>query len=278
MDRAEAAGITGAVVLHAGMLALFLWAIYAAPPRLPERTTPQPIDVYVTDDIGLRSMAPPQIDDARQAEAPTTGNPQDAAASAAPEISDSQAVQQTPTPPAPAPRPDAQTPAPPKPPSQQAPAQRRERLPRPDVGEGQSQQRARESRLGPNFLKGIQAESKGKAPRARAQVGAQAMSSIAAAIARQIKPCYELGALGGTSAMDIVTVLRLRFRPDGSVANVEVATQEGVTGENRAYARQMAELSRRAVLRCAPLQGLPANLYEGGWDDFDMGFIPRQLG
>lgn len=276
MDRAEAAGITGAALLHAGVFALFLWAIYNAPPPPRAIAPPQPIDVYVTDDVGLRSMAPPQVDDARQAEAPDIGNPRDAAAAAAPEISDTLAPPQAPAPPA-APRPDA-APAPPRPAAATPPAKRRAPLPRPDVGEGEGRERARESRLGPDFLKGIREESKGKAPRARAQVGAQAMSSIAAVIARQIKPCYDLGSLGGTSAMDIVTVLRLQFRRDGSVASVEVSTQEGVTAENRGYARQMAELSRRAVLRCAPLQGLPQNLYEGGWDDFDMGFIPRQLG
>ena len=46
------------------------------------------------------------------------------------------------------------------------------------------------------------------------------MNGLGAAIKRQVQPCYELGALGGTPAMSIVTVLHLRFNPDGSVAGL----------------------------------------------------------
>ena len=52
--------------------------------------------------------------------------------------------------------------------------------------------------------------------------------------------------------------------------------QTGVSEGNRAYAKQMVEVSRRAVLRCAPLR-LPAELYAGGWENITMGFIPGQL-
>jgi hypothetical protein len=38
----------------------------------------------------------------------------------------------------------------------------------------------------------------------------------------------------------------------------------------------MVEVSRRAVLRCAPLK-LPAELYAGGWENITMGFIPGQF-
>jgi hypothetical protein len=135
------------------------------------------------------------------------------------------------------------------------------------------------SRLGPNFLKGISPEKsapKSTAP-AAAAVSRQAMAGLGAAIKRQVQPCYELGSLGGTSAMQIVTVLRLRFNPDGTVSGTpQIVEQTGVNDDNRSYARQMAELSRRAVLRCAPLK-LPAELYKGGWDDLDLGFIPSQM-
>ena len=69
-----------------------------------------------------------------------------------------------------------------------------------------------------------------------------------------------------------------QFRRDGSIAAATVSEQDGVNDDNRGYAKQMGELSRRAVLRCSPLKGLPPELYDGGWADFDMGFIPRQLG
>jgi hypothetical protein len=103
------------------------------------------------------------------------------------------------------------------------------------------------------------------------------MNGLAAAIKRQIQPCYEVGALQGTPAMDIVTVLRLRFNRDGSVAGEPaVAEQTGVTAANQGYRRQMAEVARRAVLRCAPLR-LPPELYEGGWSDIQFVFTPGAL-
>jgi hypothetical protein len=72
-------------------------------------------------------------------------------------------------------------------------------------------------------------------------------------------------------------VLRLRFNPDGTVSGTpQIVEQDGVNDGNRSYARQMAELSRRAVLRCAPLK-LPAELYKGGWDDLDLSFTPSQM-
>ena len=68
-----------------------------------------------------------------------------------------------------------------------------------------------------------------------------------------------------------------RSNPDGSVAGTpQVVEQKGVDDSNRSYAKQMVEVSRRAVLRCAPLK-LPAELYAGGWENITMGFIPGQL-
>jgi hypothetical protein len=60
---------------------------------------------------------------------------------------------------------------------------------------------------------------------------------------------------------------------DGSVASVQIGDQSGVNGQNQAYARQMADAARRAVLRCAPFK-LPPEMYEGGWDDFGFRFRP----
>ncbi|WP_174274024.1 hypothetical protein, partial [Sphingomonas bacterium] len=139
-------------------------------------------------------------------------------------------------------------------------------------------QRTTGSRIGPDFLKGLGAPSAGKGATARAAITGAAMNGLAAAIKRQVQPCYELGALAGTPAMQIVTVLRLRFNRDGSVAGTpQVVDQSGVNDANRGYRQQIADLSRRAVLRCAPLK-LPAELYEGGWEELEMGFIPGQMG
>src|SRR5690606_17795369 len=101
------------------------------------------------------------------------------------------------------------------------------------------------SRLGANFLKGISDDPKGKANSPRASVSGAAMQGLAAALARQFKPCYELGSLQGTSAMSIVTTLRLRYKPDGTVAiEPEMVEQTGVNDANRSYARQMSDIAR----------------------------------
>ncbi|MFT9099634.1 MAG: hypothetical protein ABF461_08230 [Zymomonas mobilis subsp. pomaceae] len=131
--------------------------------------------------------------------------------------------------------------------------------------------------LGPDFLKGITDGTGTSSKPQAAAISGLALNGLGASIKRQVQPCYDLGALGGTDAMHIVTVLRLRFNPDGSVNGVpEVIEQNGLNANNRSYARQMTEISRRAVLRCAPLH-LPADLYKGGWDEIDIGFIPAQM-
>lgn len=136
------------------------------------------------------------------------------------------------------------------------------------------------SRLGPDFLKGITPEktATGKSAKPAAAVSAVAMQGLAGAIKRQVEPCYELGSLAGTPAMSIVTTLRLRFNKDGSTATAPVVTEHsGVNGGNQSYVRQIDDIARRAVLRCAPLK-LPAELYEGGWEDIELRFIPGQMG
>lgn len=148
----------------------------------------------------------------------------------------------------------------------------------PDNGKSKSDNsRNSGSRLGNNFLKGIVGGTGTSSKPQGSAISGPALNGLGAAIKRQVQPCYDLGALGGTDAMRIITVLRLRFNSDGSVNGVpEMIEQTGLTSENRSYARQMAEISRRAVLRCAPLH-LPAELYKGGWDEIDIGFIPAQM-
>jgi outer membrane biosynthesis protein TonB len=191
--------------------------------------------------------------------------------------------QPTPAPPKPAPAPKPADVAKPQP-EKKTPAEKPKPQPAPDKTKGNAKTatkpKERGSLLGPNFLKGITPEksaSQTQAPRA-SKVGPQDIANIAGLIKRQVQPCYDLGALKGTSAMSIVTVLRLQFRRDGSIASATLSNQSGVSGDNRQYAQQMAELSRRAVLRCSPLRGLPDDLYVGGWQDIEMTFRPSDFG
>jgi hypothetical protein len=93
-----------------------------------------------------------------------------------------------------------------------------------------------------------------------------------------VQPCYDLGALKGTSAMSIVTVINLKFRRDGSVASAQPVDQSGVNASNAQYRQQIIDLSRRAVLRCSPLRGLPPELYQGGWENINFTFTPSDFG
>ena len=134
------------------------------------------------------------------------------------------------------------------------------------------------SRLGSDFLKGLSPDKspgKASAPHASA-VSARSMSGLVGLIAARVKPCYNPPA-GGADAGSITTTLSIRMNKDGTVASVTPGAQSGVNGSNSAYAKQMADAARRAVLRCSPITGLPPELYDGGWDDFDFRFKPDQM-
>jgi len=284
MDRIERNALAVAVIGHVALFAMLSLGLVSTA-KLPQS---EPIDVQFVDEIGLKSAAPKAaVEPPAESEAPEVGKPEE---TSAPE------PEPTPAPPKPEPKPEPPRPAPAlKPEAKPAPAEKaspakpaekKEPRRRPDrekpeaKAEKAEPEKAKGSRLGPDFLKGITAdktEGKGKTPRA-ATVSAQAMAGLAAAIKRQIQPCYTLGALQGTSAMEIVTVLDLHFNRDGSVAGTPaIAEQTGVTPANEGYRRQIAEVARRAVLRCAPLK-LPAELYEGGWSNIQFVFTPGTMG
>ncbi|NNC73576.1 MAG: cell envelope integrity protein TolA, partial [Sphingomonadaceae bacterium] len=114
----------------------------------------------------------------------------------------------------------------------------------------------------------------------QAQVSASDQSNLISRITNAVRPCYNLGSLSGTSAEDIVVRLRIQPSRDGSLSSrqVSVLGAQGVNGSNREYQRQMVEAARSAVLnpRC-PLPSLPDSMYENGWSDVVLRFIPAQL-
>ena len=304
MDRADRNGLGAAIVGHGLLLAALTIGISRRVP--PVHPQPQVMDVQLVDTVGLQSAAPEPATEAPQEQvSPEAGPPEEAAPpepAAVPEPTPPKPAEKpTPAPPQPKPAPAPEpaktpkkpveakpTPAPAKtPPKAEAKSAARlssdflkdistaakSEAKGASAGKGQ---RTAGSKLGPDFLKGIASPAPGKGTQARAAITGAAMNGLAAAIKRQVQPCYDLGALGGTPAMEIVTVLRIRFNKDGSVASAQKAEQTGVTAANGRYAQQMAEVSRAAVLRCSPLH-LPAELYEGGWEQIEMGFIPRQM-
>lgn len=313
MDRAERTGLGVAAGGHLLLLAILSIGIAHRVP--PVRPVQEVMDVQLVEAVGLKSAAPaPASEPPRQMEAPEAGPPKEAVPpppsptppppKPAPAKPPTPVAEPKPTPAPPKPAPAK--PAPPKPPvivvkeapappvkaapAKPAPAKSQSSKLLPDIlkdvrstarsesaRDAARSERAAGPKIGPDFLKGVLNASAGKGEKARATLTGAQMNGLAAAIKRQVQPCYDLGALGGTPAMQIATVLQLRFNPDGSIAGTpQLVEQTGVNAANRSYAQQMVEVSRRAVLRCSPLK-LPAELYAGGWENITMGFIPGQM-
>jgi len=279
MERTDQKGLGFAVVAH---LLLFAALTISIAKRVPPVQPPQEaMDVQLVDAVGLRSAAPnPATEAPQEMQAPEQAPPQEAPPPAP-----------SPTPPQPKPVQEKPRPTPPSPtpalkPKPQPPQKALSDILKDVRSTAKSEQagsdakakadRAASEKVGA-LLKGVLGASAGKGENARAPITGAAMNGLAAAIKRQVQPCYELGGLSGTPAMQIVTTLRLRYNKDGSVAgNPQVVEQTGISPANRAYAQQIADVARRAVLRCAPVH-LPAELYEGGWDDLNFRFTPGQM-
>jgi outer membrane biosynthesis protein TonB len=278
MDRGERTGLGIATAGHIVLFGALSVGLLSHSKPLPPMN--DPMEVQLTDEIGMRSAMPqPAVEPPAPSEAPVQGPPTAAAPAEPTPAPPKPEPEPLPPPPTPAPTPQAKAkPTPAKETLDTRDRRRPDRQSRlsPDMLKGLKDPKG--SRLGPDFLKGISAEKTGKAstPRA-ATVDARAMAGLAAAIAAQVKPCYVVPS-GGTDSGNIVTVLRLRFKPDGSTATPPaIVEQNGVGDSNRAYAQQMGDAAKRAVLRCSPLR-LPAELYKGGWEDIEFVFNPRMMG
>ncbi|MBC2776095.1 hypothetical protein [Parasphingopyxis marina] len=252
MDRIERIGLGAAIVAHLLLFALLSIALVARdePPRR------EAVAVTLADEIGLQPSATD-----RPAPAAQDSTLQQDLDSMVPDI-----VEPLPQPrvePTPAPRQtERRTPTPP-----------RERQPE------RTQPRSQSSRMN-GITEGIgQANDTGTSASA-APVSSSDRSNLISRITNAIRPCYNLGSLSGTAAEDIVVRLRIQPSRDGSLGRgqVSVLGTRGVDGSNRQYESQMVEAARSAVLnpRC-PLPPLPAALYENGWSDVVLNFIPAQL-
>lgn len=293
MERAERIGLSVAVVGHVALLVLLSLSLSLA--KIPRTQLSDPMDVQFVDKVGKTSAAPKVSQEApAPSVAPEKGAPEDSTPPPpkAEPVPKPVPPKPTPAPPKPEPKPEPKpapkpTPAPPKPaekPAKPTPAKPTKKtglssdflsdLPSDKPGTA----KPKGSRLGTDFLKGLtpsKAPGKASAPHAAA-VSAQAMSGLIGLIASKVKPCYNPPA-GGNDSGQIVTILSIRMNKDGSVASVTPGAQSGVTASNSAYARQMADAAVRAVKRCSPITGLPPELYDGGWSDFDFRFRPDQM-
>jgi hypothetical protein len=117
------------------------------------------------------------------------------------------------------------------------------------------------TRLGRDFLSGVpDAPASGASALVPAsQIGASVRSSLASAIARELKPRWV--APQGAEAEKLVTVLSWELNADGSLAgSPRIVRQEGITDANRAQVQRHAEQAIRAVRLAAPFD-LPPQYY-----------------
>lgn len=284
IDASDRKALQIAVLGHIILFALLSIGLMfrTTPKRLPQEV----MDVQLVGPVGLKPAAPtPSMEAPAESQAPEIAPEKEAPAkaepvpeplpAARPEPKPKPADKPSPTKPEPKPKPvEKPTPAKPQP-------QKREKL-NDDILKGlkdtaSKENKASGSRLGADFLKGItSSKAGGKSQTPRAALSGIQMRGLASAIAAQVKPCYVIPT-GGADAATIVSVLRLRFNPDGSVSGTpNVTAHEGVTDTNRSYVRQMDDAAVRAVLRCSPLR-LPPELYEGGWEDIEFGFYPQAM-
>lgn len=137
---------------------------------------------------------------------------------------------------------------------------------------------ARASRLGKDFLAGLSDPSPAKAKAASAApvMSADAMAGIQAAIKRQIQPCANRNVNPGPGASRITVKLNVRLNKDGSLAGApRVVSTSGVDDENSRYEKRVADLAIAAYKGCAPMKGLPVDLYrtaKGGWSNVNMNY------
>ncbi|BAK64923.1 putative TolA [Sphingobium sp. SYK-6] len=272
MDRSERLGLgvstAGHVLLFGALsLGLLTTSVTLPPP-------PATIDVSLADSIALESRTTePAAETATSAVAPEVGETE-------PDAAPPEPVEAAPAPLAPPPRPaaperpSATQPAPPKPretprPTPPKATPKEQQKPAPAKAEAKPQEKPRPqraSRLGSDFLKGLESD----APPSRnapatsgsaAPMGAVAARALNAEINRQIKPHWRPPS--GADADRLVTLLSVHLDRNGAVVGrIEVVGQQGITASNRAQADLHAERAIQAVMRASPFRNLPPEYYD----------------
>ncbi len=104
-------------------------------------------------------------------------------------------------------------------------------------------------------------------------MGAQAAADIGSAILRQVQPCANRQVTPGPGAERIRVAINLKLNRDGSLAaRPRVVGHSGVDDDNSRYVARVDDLAIATFVGCAPLRGLPPELYEvqNGWSSFTL--------
>lgn len=266
LSRSEAAGITVAVAAHV-LLFGFLSLQYLYPPA--PKPDPQPIEVSLTDDVGIQSAAPEINHEPPKTQIAPEQGPVEPEEPVPAEPSEPEPVRKPEPKPEPKPLPDPKA----KPPEKtQKPATRSNSAqpakpapPRKSTG-----------LLGDEFEKGLtETRTPGKSDKPQASMTGQAKQNIGSAIVRQVQPCADRQVFPGPGAEKIRATVSLSLNRDGSLASpVTITGHDGVDDSNERYVRRVDDAVRAIFAGCSPLRGLPAELYDvpGGWRSFKLNY------
>lgn len=259
IDRSEGAGLTVALAGHVALFGLLSVGFLATPK--PEKLKSVPIEVSLSDDVGMESTAPVVSHEELAAKKSPVEAPVEPDSAPPEPVAEPQPIAKPqPTPPKPVPAPVAKPqPAPPKPVAAapaKAPSKPSNRPVKPtgnldglDLGKSNNKT----------------ASTTTTAP--ASATGAE-RASFAAAIQRQVQPCANRQVTPGPGAEQIRVAVKLRLNRDGSLAAAPtIMSHDGVDDGNRRYVERVDDLAVATFKGCSPLRGLPDALYDvpGGW-------------
>ena len=104
-------------------------------------------------------------------------------------------------------------------------------------------------------------------------MSAKAAADIGSAIIRQVQPCADRQIIPGPGAERIRVAIRLSINRDGSLAGrPQIVGHDGVDDSNARYVDRVDDLAIATFVGCAPLRGLPPELYAvpRGWKLFTL--------
>lgn len=296
MEKSERLGLSVAVVGHVALFgALSLGIASRSELKMPVK----PIEVQLTDEVGLESESPTPNVEAATAVAPEIA-PEVEKAAPAPEPEPTPApaarrpepptpkVAERPAPPkpkaaerprpAPVPKPARSTPPPPAKPQPKAAAKPKPAAPadtsdrrRPDRPSAQPAARApRAPRIGSDFLEGVTdkpSTSRAQTPPA-AVAGAAVVASLQRELLRQVKPHWVPPT--GADADQLRTKVTVRLDESGNIVGSPSAVTTGVNASNRAQEGLHKERAIAAVRRAAPFKFPPQ--YYSEWQTIEPTF------
>jgi len=270
---------------------LILFTILSLLPPSPPPPPVAPMDVTIADDVGLKAGAPNTTVDPAESKAPDIGNPED---SAPPAPAEDKAEPAPPKPqpeaapppkPAPVAKPEPKKPAPPAPkaapkalpkPAVAAPAKP---AVKPGKGTGSTanaiKPKARGLNFGSDYFKGASnkpSPATGTAPKS-VTMSQAALMDIGSKIKQRVQPCADRQVNPAPGyAEDITVLINLKFNRDGSLAGrPRIIGHRGVTDQNNRYVSAVDDRAIATFMGCAPITGLPQELYDvsRGWSDFN---------